>query len=207
MQLIHLTMLDFETAEPGRACTVAFFVHLKVTATTSVGATSAVVSGAVRILEASAPTASIANVSTLLEAPVIVWVRLCPLLATAVQIAFTSVVPIRTVALFHTAEPVRACTVAVFVPLDVTLYCCITSVGATCAVFVWAVSILEASAPTASIANVSTLLEAPVSVWVRLRPLLASAIQIVFNSVVPMRTVALGFGSGGRTRGAGACWG
>ena len=105
---------------------------------------------------------------------------------------------------FETAEPVRVCTVASFVHLDVTAT---TSVGATSAVVSGAVSILEASAPTASIANVSTLLEAPVSVWVRLRPLLASAIQIVFNSVVPMRTVALGFGSGGRTRGAGACWG
>ena len=68
--------------------------------------------------------------------------------------------------------------VAVFVLLDVAVTTC---VGATCAMIRGAVGILKASAPAASIANVCTLLEAPAGVWVRLRPPLARAVQILRN--------------------------
>ena len=88
---------------------------------------------------------------------------------------------------FDAAEPIRVWLVQVCVALDVAVTTC---VGATCAMLIGAVGILEASATLAMIANVCTLLEGPVLVWVRQRPMLASGIQTLSNRVIPFRTVA-----------------
>ena len=65
---------------------------------------------------------------------------------------------------FDAAVPIGAYTVTVVVTIEVAVT---ASVGATCAVGRRPIGIFKACAPATSIANVSTLLEGSVAVWVR----------------------------------------